>query len=128
MKSPKHPESVNYDNLEAVALMRTFTPPLIFVTANGMKKVDTFNHDPETWIPYQIAKPTNVSISIYSADGKLVRSLALGHQPIGIYQSKSRAAYWDGRNALGEPVASGVYFYTLTVREFTATQKMLIMK
>ena len=48
MKSPKHPESVNYDSLEAVTLMRTFTPPLIFVTANGMKKVDTFNHDTYT--------------------------------------------------------------------------------
>ena len=40
----------------------------------------------------------------------------------------SRAAYWDGRNALGEPVASGVYFYTLKAGDFTATRKMLIKK
>ena len=83
---------------------------------------------PETWIPYQLAAPVDVSISIYAADGKLVRMLDLGHQPVGIYESRSRAAYWDGRNALGESVASGVYFYTLTAGDFTATRKMLIRK
>ena len=84
--------------------------------------------NPETWIPYQLAKSADVKISIYAADGKLIRLLDLGHQPIGIYQGKSRAAYWDGKNRLGEPVASGVYFYTLTAGDFTATRKMLIMK
>lgn len=84
--------------------------------------------NPETWIPYQLAIPADVSISIYAADGKLVRILNLGHQSAGIYHQRSRAAYWDGRNTQGEPVASGVYFYTLTAGEFTATQKMLIKK
>ena len=84
--------------------------------------------NPETWIPFQLAKSANVKISIYAADGKLIRMLALGHQPIGTYQGKSRAAYWDGKNRLGEPVASGVYFYTLTAGDFTATRKMLILK
>ena len=84
--------------------------------------------NPETWIPYQLAKPTDVRISIYSVEGKLVRMLKLGNQPMGIYASRSRAAYWDGKNELGEPVASGVYFYTLTTGNFTATRKMLIRK
>ena len=84
--------------------------------------------NPETWIPYQLAKPAAVTLTIYAVDGKLVRELDLGHQPIGIYQTRSRAAYWDGRNAVGESVASGVYFYTLTAGDFTATRKMLIRK
>ncbi len=84
--------------------------------------------NPETWIPYQLAKSADVKISIYAADGKLIRMLDLGHQPIGNYQGKSRAVYWDGKNRLGEPVASGLYFYTLTAGDFTATRKMLIMK
>ncbi len=84
--------------------------------------------NPETWIPYQLAEPSDVSISIYTADGKLVRRLELGHQSVDVYDSRSRAAYWDGRNALGEPVASGIYFYTLTAGDFTATRKMLIRK
>lgn len=84
--------------------------------------------NPETWIPYQLAKPADVSISIYAADGQLVRKMQLGHKVVGIYQSRSRAAHWDGKNAHGEPVASGVYFYTLTAGDWTATRKMLILK
>ena len=84
--------------------------------------------NPETWIPYQLAEPADVTLTIYAIDGTIVRTLALGHQPVGIYQDKSRAAYWDGRNGLGESVASGVYFYTLTSENFTATRKMLILK
>ena len=79
--------------------------------------------NPETWIPYQLAAPANVKISIYSIDGKLVRTLWLGHQPAGIYMAKSHAAYWDGKNAIGETVASGVYFYTLTADDFTASRQ-----
>ncbi len=84
--------------------------------------------NPETWIPYQLANPADVSITIYAADGKLVRTLTLGHQAVGKYYHRSRAAYWDGKNAQGEAVASGVYFYTLTAGDFSATRKMLILK
>ncbi|RKU29069.1 hypothetical protein C6499_09360 [Candidatus Poribacteria bacterium] len=84
--------------------------------------------NPETWIPYQLAEPATVSISIHSTDGKLVRILELGQLPAGVYKHKARAAYWDGRNQLGESVASGVYFYTLTADDFTATGKMFIRK
>ena len=84
--------------------------------------------NPETWIPYKLASPADVSISIYAADGKLVRTLNLGRQPIGIYEHRSRAAHWDGKNAVGESVASGVYYYTLSADDFTATRKMLILK
>ena len=84
--------------------------------------------NPETWIPYQLAKPAEVTVSIHSADGILVRTLALGQLPAGVYQDKDRAAYWDGTNEQGESVASGVYFYTLKAGDFSATKKMLIRK
>lgn len=84
--------------------------------------------NPETWIPYQLAKPERVNISIHSVDGKLIRTMAFGQLPAGSYHNKSRAAYWDGRNEFGEFVTSGVYFYTLTTGDFSATGKMLIKK
>ena len=84
--------------------------------------------NPETWIPYHLAEPADVTVRIYAADGVSVRTLALGHQVAGIYERRSRAAYWDGKNEVGEPVASGVYFYTLTAGDFTGTGKMLIVK
>ena len=84
--------------------------------------------NPETWIPYQLSASADVSVSIYAVDGRLVRRLDLGHQSAGVYRSRSRAAYWDGRNEFGERVASGLYFYTLTAGDFTATRKMLIRK
>ena len=84
--------------------------------------------NPETWIPYHLAEAADVTVRIYAADGVLVRTLALGHQSAGIYQNRTRAAYWDGKNELGEPVASGIYFYTLSAGRFIATRRMVIRK
>ncbi|RKU22902.1 hypothetical protein C6503_03460 [Candidatus Poribacteria bacterium] len=93
--------------------------------------------NPETWIPYQLAEAADVRVKIYDASGRLVRTIAVGFKPVGYYLTRERAVYWDGRNASGEPVASGVYFYTLstestrdsvTAGEFTATRRMLIRK
>ena len=84
--------------------------------------------NPETWIPYELSEAADVSVSIYSVNGHLVRRLDLGHQVAGVYRSRSRAAYWDGRNAFGERVASGLYFYTFTAGNFSATHKMLVRK
>ena len=84
--------------------------------------------NPETWIPYQLSEPADVTLRIYAVNGELVRTLALGHTPAGMYQNRSRAVYWDGKNDVGESVASGVYFYTLTAGDFTATRKLLIRK
>ena len=84
--------------------------------------------NPETWIPYQLSESTDVTMTIHSMNGSLIRTLELGHQASGTYQSKSQAAYWDGRNEFGEQVASGLYFYTLTAGNFSATGKMLVRK
>jgi len=84
--------------------------------------------NPETWIPYQLAQSTDITISIYSVDGTVVRTLNLGYRPSGIYQDRTRAAYWDGKNEVGEPAASGMYFYMLTAGNFKSTRKMLILK
>ena len=84
--------------------------------------------NPETWIPYQLSEAAVVTINIYGVAGNVVRSLNLGHQTAGYYRSRSQAAYWDGRNSLGERVASGVYFYQIQAGEFSATRRMLILK
>ncbi len=84
--------------------------------------------NPETWIPYQLAEPAEVTLTIYDIHGRVVRTLRLGHQPAGMYRSRSRAAHWDGRNQLGEKVATGIYFYTLKAGDYIATRKLLIRK
>ena len=110
------------DTPAAPALSKTAPPETVLLS----NYPNPFN--PETWIPYQLTIPVEVTVTIYTADGRFVRTLALGHQPAGVYENKSRAAYWDGKNEQGEPVASGLYFYTLTAGDFTATRKMLIRK
>ena len=104
-------------------LARALTPDTTALLANYP---NPFN--PETWIPYQLSKAADVTITIYASDGNVVRTLAIGHRDVGMYKTRSQAAYWDGTNEMGESVASGVYFYTLTAGEFTATRKMLILK
>ena len=84
--------------------------------------------NPETWIPYYLLRSADVNVRIYNIDGRRVRTLLLGYQDAGFYGDRSRAAYWDGCNDVGERVASGIYFYTLSAGDFIATRKMLIRK
>ena len=83
---------------------------------------------PETWIPYRLAEDAFVTVIIYDQTGQIVRTLKVGHRIAEVYESRSKAVYWDGRNELGERVASGVYFYTLTAGDYFATRKMVILK
>ena len=84
--------------------------------------------NPETWIPYELATDTNVTLTIYTAQGVVIRVLHLGQQAAGYYTDRQRAAYWDGRNALGEQVASGIYFYQLETDDMSSLRKMVILK
>ena len=84
--------------------------------------------NPETWIPYHLAKDAFVTLTIYDQRGRVIRRLNVGHQTASVYERRSKAIYWDGRNAVGDRVASGIYFYTLTAGDFSATRKMLILK
>ena len=84
--------------------------------------------NPETWIPYELATDTHVRLTIYNTQGVVIRSLQFGHQSAGYYTGRDRAAYWDGRNALGEQVASGLYFYQLETDEMSLMRKMVILK
>lgn len=115
-------------NLEFILISLTSEPAenIIEKTALFTNYPNPFN--PETWIPYQLAVPSDVVMTIHSAAGKVVRTLTLGHQPAGVYKTQNRAAHWNGRNEEGESVTSGIYFYTLTTGDFTATRKMLILK
>ena len=94
--------------------------------------------NPETWIPYRLAEDAVVTLTIYDQTGRVVRTLEVGHRVAAVYESRSKAVYWDGRNQVGEQVASGVYFYHLSAgrsglsvphrSDYSATRKMLILK
>ena len=95
-------------------------------TILGQNFPNPFN--PETWIPYQLEQSADVALQIYNTSGSIVRTIDLGYKQQGFYMTRSTAAYWDGRNNMGEQVASGVYFYSLQTSDFSATRKMLILK
>ncbi|MBM3239037.1 T9SS type A sorting domain-containing protein [Candidatus Poribacteria bacterium] len=84
--------------------------------------------NPETWVPFQLANDTDVTIRIYNIKGQIVRTLHLGNMPAGFYYTKDKAAYWDGRDDYSQKVSSGVYFYNLTAGAFKATKKLIIIK
>ena len=109
-------------------------PSLLMTTALGLVKRNALFQNfpnpfnPETWIPYALAHDASVNIRIYDIQGQLVRQMGLGQQPAGSYLSREDAAYWDGKDQLGEAVSSGVYFYTLKADKFQATRRMVILK
>ena len=100
--------------------------PLPKVTQLLQNYPNPFN--PETWIPYQLNQASEVSLSVYSSEGKEVRQIDLGLKAAGNYERTERAIYWDRRNASGESVSSGVYFYRLQAGDYSQTRKMVILK
>ena len=120
-------------NDRSPAAMRTLVYlQQLLVTARPEKTQLLANYpnpfNPETWIPYELATDTHVRLTIYNTQGVVIRSLQFGHQSAGYYVGRDRAAYWDGRNALGEQVASGLYFYQLETDEMSLMRKMVILK
>ena len=109
------------ENLQA--LLRSLIPETSALLRNYP---NPFN--PETWIPYHLSTAADVKLTIYDSMGVMIRQFDLGYQSAGYYTDRTKAAYWDGRNAVGESVASGIYFYALTAGDFTNTRKLLIRK
>ena len=103
---------------------------LVFLTPRETELLANYPNpfNPETWIPYRLAEDAFVTLTIYDQTGQVVRTLDVGHRIASAYESQSKAVYWDGRNGLGEQVASGVYFYTLTAGDHSATRRMVILK
>jgi WD40 repeat protein len=102
-------------------------------TWSGVKRAKLLQNfpnpfNPETWIPYQLGKDSVVAIKICASSGQRMRTLELGHKSAGLYTVKTEAAHWDGSNESGEPVASGIYFYTIQADDYTATKKMILAK
>ena len=116
------------DSVTAVEAHERTIVPWGHIRQNQLSQNYPNPFNPQTWMPYQLAEPAKVTMKIRDTKGLMVRDLDLGLQPAGVHQSRSRAVYWDGRNRLGEPVASGVYFYTLTAGNFAATRKMQVNK
>ena len=119
----RHPSLLIDIDLGGQAPSIPMSPPQTALLSNYP---NPFN--PETWIPYELATDTDVRLTIYNTQGTVIRTLQVGQQSAGYYIGRDRAAYWDGRNALGEQVASGIYFYQLETDEMSTLRKMVILK
>ncbi len=84
--------------------------------------------NPETWIPFQLAEPSEIVVEIYDVSGQKIRSLKIGHRQIGFYTSRTDAVYWDGRNYLGETMPSGIYYYRFISGGYDDLRKMIILR
>ena len=76
-----------------------------------------------TTIAFQLGLPSQVELAIYSISGQRVRTLISDSLPAGHHRLQ-----WDGRNELGEPVASGAYLYQLSAGDFVATRQLTLLK
>ena len=106
--------------------IRTTTLGRIKRTALLQNYPNPFN--PETWMPYQLANDSLVTLTIYDQKGHIVRTLDIGHKVAGVYRDKAKAAFWDGRNQNGEPVTSGAYYYQFRAGDYNALRRMAIVK
>ena len=79
--------------------------------------------NPETTIAYDLADGGRVELEIYNVMGQMVMQLVSEEQPAGRYR-----VVWDGADAIGRSVASGVYFYRLNTTQYNAVRKLMLLK
>ena len=121
--------NLNRSNAEEIALniLKAILPERLPTQTQLLANYpNPFN--PETWIPFQLAKDSTVTARIYDVTGKQIRTIELGHIPAGNYIESSKALYWDGKTDTGEQVSSGTYFYQIEAGDYTETRKMVILK
>ena len=92
-------------------------------TEYGLSRNSPNPFNPETQIAYQLPEAGKVWLAVYNLLGQNVRTLVHGPQDAGTYQLT-----WDGRDASGRAVASGVYLYRLEAGDYVAVRKMLLIK
>jgi hypothetical protein len=95
-------------------------PPLLR-TALQQNSPNPFNGS--TVIPYSLDFRQHVSIEIYDVKGRLIRTVVDEVRPAG-----TQKIGWDGRNAYGELVASGVYFYRMETANQQFVRKTLLLR
>ena len=79
--------------------------------------------NPFTNIEYEISNKTFVRVTIYDITGNLVRNMVSQYQTSG-----RKSVRWNGSNNKGQPVASGVYFYSIRAGDIIKTNKMSLIK
>jgi hypothetical protein len=84
--------------------------------------------NPETWVPFDLDRPSEVSVTVYDIRGSVVRRLALGHREPGSYHAPGRAAYWNGRTDTGEAAVSGAYVVVLRAGGAVARRRIILTK
>lgn len=90
-------------------------------TVEAWVKIDPFN--PQTTVSFVINTPLSVRLDIHDAAGRRATTLAEGTYLAGDYQ-----AHWDGRDAAGIEVASGIYFLRFRAGKLIQTQKLVLVR
>jgi len=111
--------AVPYSGVSSVDEITSDTIPAAF--SLGQNYPNPFN--PVTTIVYELPAPSFVSLSIYDSAGRLIKRLLNAQRTAGVHKET-----WDGRDGLGNDVASGIYFYTLDAGELRESRKMILLR
>lgn len=120
--TPTYPAGEIRGQLLSVPCVTTSTDDIPAVrTTLHQNYPNPFN--PATVISFELAAPEYVRLHVFDVAGRRVVTLIDGKRPAGLAQTT-----WDGRDASGKPVSSGVYFYRLLTGETSHTKKMVLLK
>lgn len=89
--------------------------------ALSQNRPNPFN--PTTTITFALPKESEVTLEVFNLLGQKVIDLVDEHLSAG-----TKSVEWDGRDALGREVPSGIYFYRMRAESFAETKKMVLMK
>lgn len=121
MASPNHVLMLAVRMDPSVTSVQSDNPESVTKFALHPNYPNPFN--PSTKIAYQIPEQAHVTIKIYDIVGQEVRTLVDRNESAGL-----KEVIFDGKDAIGRPLASGLYFYKIVAGSHVSTKKMILIK
>ena len=122
----RHPNQ----HLTAEHIVQAHLHTMFQASPHGTQLLPNFPNpfNPETWIPYVLAKPGEVTLRIFGAQGHEVRRFDLGYRSAGWYASRETAVHWDGKGQAGESVSSGNYWVVMDIGSVREVRRLVVLK
>ena len=80
------------------------------------------------YIPFKLSEDAEVVVEVYNILGQKVKTIEAGWKKAGLYITKEKALFWNGKNDRGDKLSQGLYFINLKAGKYSGRQRLVIQR